>query len=756
MSSPVLSSQSLSSESFATSEAVSPDAPPVVIESAEVESPPVAASVLAASSAPQLDLAVISPYARDSIRRFVAASAGSALVLVLLWYAAGNPRTEDADERYFLGALAAGALAYFVRFSRKLDHALPGVGVLGLAVMVWGLLTVERRPELANQLWHGFGGSVTLVALVLLPLVGLLLRPTATIARPVRWAAYGLLGVVALVGALSFIQLRNSLSQPEVHSAYIFNELYAAAAGHYPYRDFIPQYQTLYSYLFLPLIALLGPEQALNPMLMVFSLLSLTTVGLGVLAGVLATRGLNRVLAPLVILPFVFITQGPERVLWAGSVSALHSAFPVRMLLPTLIGVLLALLPALGAQKWHPFRQLLPLGVLVGLGAFHQIDFGLAATVAVVTVIAISEPLVRWPLALGRFAASFAGGFLLVPALHWLAERPLDAAKIGWFVRQFGGGFGSEPMMLPGPVLVVLPLLVGATVTCLGALRAQRATLQAGGWEQLRLLAQLHVTAPGAARDAASAERELLAVQRAALVGSYFGIFAIAAFPYYLNRSYASGQLQILLLPLGISLCACAQIISRSPEWRQQRASAKTLLLPLLPRFALCVPIASLLLLPSPRHEWARLTSDKPENSWPGEKTKSVVATGAAWKRLGSYDTVGYWGNDGNYIELMTGMHNFTRFNSPRDGVMSTQAAKELCAGISSPGLRGLVLGEGAANPSRCRSGTWSLNEAKNGIVVAVKQRESEPVQSTAAALTPQKPPEPAPASPPPAPAAAQ
>ncbi|MEY2929386.1 MAG: hypothetical protein RL033_135, partial [Pseudomonadota bacterium] len=274
----------------------------------------------------------------------------------------------------------------------------------------------------------------------------------------------------------------------------------------------------------------------------------------------------------------------------------------------------------------------------------------------------------------------------------------------------------------------------------------------------LSLLARLRGAAPGTAGDARaddSAASELLAVQRAALIGSYFGVFAIAAFPYYLNRSYASGQLQILLLPLGISLCACAQIISRSPEWQQQRASAKTLVLPLLPRFALCVPIASLLLLPSPRHEWARLSSDKPENSWPGEKTQSVVSTGEAWKRLGTYDTVGYWGNDGNYIELMTGMHNLTRFNSPLDGSMSAPAAKELCAGISSPGLRGLLLGERAPNPSMCRGGSWSLTKAKNGIVVAVKQRETEPVQSTAAALTPQKPAEPAPVSPPPAPAAA-
>ena len=73
------------------------------------------------------------------------------------------------------------------------------------------------------------------------------------------------------------------------------------------------------------------PTSALNPVLLVFSLLSIATVGLGVLAGILATRGLNRVLAPLLILPLVFLTQGPGRVQWGGSISALSqcsSALP--------------------------------------------------------------------------------------------------------------------------------------------------------------------------------------------------------------------------------------------------------------------------------------------------------------------------------------------------------------------------------------------------------------------------------------------
>jgi hypothetical protein len=657
------------------------------------------------------------PYPKDSLSRFVFGSAATVIVLYLLWYGLKNPLTEGVDKVYFLAALVVGALAFVLRFPERAERALSVTGLTGFAIMVWGLLTVEHL-SMVNTLWLGFGRTVTIATLVLIPLAGYVLRPSAAIARPYRLAGYALLVAVGLVGALSFIQTRTSLMQPN-HSAYVFNEVYAAAAGHYPYTDFVPQYQTLFTYLFLPVISLLGPEQALNPVLVVFSALSLVTVGLGVLAGLMATRGLNRLLAPLVILPLVFITQGPGRLQWGGSISALHSAFPVRMLMPTLIGVVIALLPALGVQRWHPYRHALPLGVLIGLSCFHQVDFGLAAAVSVGALLLITEVPARLLRSLASYCGSVAAGFLAVPLLHWLAEKPLDAGKIGWFVRQFGGGFGSEPMQIPGPVLVVLPLLVGATVTCLAALRAQRAALRSGSWVELGLLNSLRPEPVADSLRPPAPDHALVSVQRAALLGSYFGVFAIAAFPYYLNRSYASGQLQILFLPLGVALCACAQIIAASPEWIERARSAKTLLF----RFALAVPVASMVLLPSPRHELTRLGGEHSETHWPSEKTASVLAIGDAWKRLGSYETVGYWGNDGNYIQSMIGVRNVTRFNSPLDGSMSPAARKELCAGIDK--LQTLILGELAPNPAICNS-KWTFKKSKLGVVVAIRQREGD------------------------------
>jgi len=65
---------------------------------------------------------------KDSLNRFVVATAGSAVALCLLWFSLSNPRTETIDKIYFASALLIGALALLVRFPKQQDS---GVTVLG-------------------------------------------------------------------------------------------------------------------------------------------------------------------------------------------------------------------------------------------------------------------------------------------------------------------------------------------------------------------------------------------------------------------------------------------------------------------------------------------------------------------------------------------------------------------------------------------------------------------------------------------------
>jgi hypothetical protein len=639
----------------------------------------------------------------DSLNRFVVATAGAAIALWALWFGLSNPLTETADRVYFLSTLAVGGLALWIKFPARTNTVVTALGLAGLVVLVWGLRAVEHLKYL-NEIWLGFRLRVAIASILLLPVIGFLLRRDLVASRLGRLLAGAVLVSVACVGALSFVQTRDSLGQ-KLEASYFFNELYSVSAGHHPYTDFIPQYQTLYSYLFYPLIQLLGADRALNPMLYVLSALGIGTIALGVTAGLRATRGLSWVAAPLLILPLVFLTQGPGRTQWAGSIAVLHSAFPVRMLLPTLIGVIITFMPLPGSERWQLRKHGLALGALSGLSCYHQLDFGLAAAFALGAVVLVAAPL-RAALRVGAWLLlGAAGGFLTVPVLQGLSGVPVQLNKLGWFLRQFGSGFGAEPMQIPGPVLVVLPLLVGATITCVATLKALRANPDEA--------APVDDSAP-AISETRSSRFQLC---HAALVGSYFGVFAIAAFPYYLNRSFASGQLQITLMPLGIVLAATARVVIGCTDWTEEFRSARSLVF----RLALAIPVASLLLMPSPAHELARLSNESVNTAWPHGKTTSIVALGEAWKKLGSSDAVGYWGSDGNYIESMTGLRNLTRFNSPTDGDMSAAALNELCSGIASPNIRALVLGERAINPSVCQS-KWRLGKSKTGIHLALRQ----------------------------------
>lgn len=49
------------------------------------------------------------------------------------------------------------------------------------------------------------------------------------------------------------------------------------------------------------------------------------------------------------------------------------------------------------------------------------------------------------------------------------------------------------------------------------------------------------------------------------LIGFTFGLWSLFGFTYYLNRSYASGQMQVLFLPLAISLAAFVGILMKEP-----------------------------------------------------------------------------------------------------------------------------------------------------------------------------------------------
>jgi hypothetical protein len=124
--------------------------------------------------------------------------------------------------------------------------------LFAIAAIVLGVGGIEMHDPingvvLSNRLWLGFGPFV-LVLLVLVAFVAWQIWQWKNINR--LWKTLLLLFSLVSVSlaSLSFWQDSESIIDPD-HSEYVLNEVMAIRAGNWPFENFIPQYQTVYTFI---------------------------------------------------------------------------------------------------------------------------------------------------------------------------------------------------------------------------------------------------------------------------------------------------------------------------------------------------------------------------------------------------------------------------------------------------------------------------------------------------------------------------
>ena len=151
----------------------------------------------------------------------------------------------------------------------------------------------------------------------------------------------------------------------------------------------------------------------------------------------------------------------------------------------------------------------------------------------------------------------------------------------------------------------------------------------------------------------------------------------VGGFVYYLNRSYTSGQLQVLLMPCGV----CASHSCRSRARRScascsiepgpacaDRGGCRSLSCPA----ALIVSLgfASMLQSPNPVRVFKDLT-DPPAGYGFAPRVTSLSTIHAVEAYVGTQGgSLGYFGNNGNYIHLVTGLPDLLLYDDP--GMLTT------------------------------------------------------------------------------------
>jgi hypothetical protein len=377
--------------------------------------------------------------------------------------------------------------------------------------------------------------------------------------------------------------------------------------------------------------------------------MSAATIIALVIAVWIVYRALNKKsisLAVLLVLPFTSLAPFPGRESFIGSIYSSPTQIPVRILLGMMIGYLFINYLTDRKSSWQ-FRIAF---TLAGLNLWLNTDFGLAIVISLTVLFIIEIKTLR-----EYFVNSvyFLVGFILYPVSITLLGKDLNWSYFATFVRNFSAGFGSEPIQTPGPVLVILPLIIALFFASTTPL-------------VLELFKKYTV------------EPEY---RRALITASFFSCWSLIGFAYYLNRSYASGQMQILFLPLSVASASYFYYLFPKVEsipWGvkdffRKRIWAKSNLRYQIPNLSLAIlmalPIATIVAFPNPQIELKRLTNAPIGNKWPN------MALDDAMKRYQQIadsnpiiiEDLAYFGNAGNYFEYETGVKSANILNSPID-----------------------------------------------------------------------------------------
>lgn len=373
--------------------------------------------------------------------------------------------------------------------------------------------------------------------------------------------------VVALGGALylpSLIQTPHGMYD-SMHAARSLDELLGPVAGNLPLSDYIPQYGGMLGLPLVPLRPLVADHVQWAVMAYV-SLLSVVTVGALVVAAALMLPRGRRALAPLLVVPVLLMKPSEPDLLLPAGVQRLFQSIPERSLLPVLLGVALLLAVARprsrGRWAW--------VGAIAGIGALHNVESGLPATVAAVLTLVATRT--GWR-AFAAASAAWVGVAVGYVVLVLAAGGPFRPEYLVAFSLEFANGFAQLPMPPYGNYVLVLFVLVASVASALPVLWRGRG-----------------------------------APSTAAVGGLYFGCWGLLMFPYYVGRSSSLGQLQFFLIPASVAavwllVAAAAAVHDRTPSPRL----AYAVLLGALPA---AVFTTAVIKAPTPEMNYKRLVGD--------------------------------------------------------------------------------------------------------------------------------------------------
>ena len=590
----------------------------------------------------------------------------------VIWILGGvSVRNESSDKFTYLVAGLSAAITLLISLRFKANDFLQTIFTLVTWVSVFiGIIAIEHF-NMSKEHTMGFGWKVALLTVALLPVFYFWFKhpEKMTKLKLIFWVP-----AIFIIFCVSIAWWQTSKTLIEVnHSTYVINELLGPAAGQIPYQDFIPQYVYLLAWVIEPAISALGAVNGVAFIVLILNLFAYLSIIIMIY--------LSRRAAPTISLPVILVaalsfctpTAGWDRSSYIGPATTLLSGPAIRIFGGMLVGLLTVHIAQNLLLNKVQLPKLFLLGMLNSLIIWNNLDFGIASTVASTLLIILSGILAKKGFGISGFLPVITQlfGQLLAHALvlGYLASREAipNWSLFGWFMRQFGSGFGSVLIEMPGPVNIIFPLIMGS------------ATL--GIFCVIKL---------GSSENPISDSRKLVQI-RSSVTAAYFGMFCGFALPYYVNRSYHAGQMSILYIPLAVALIASCSLMMTSQKTFRISDLKNT-----FPALILAFMVATSLLIPNPSIELKRLEKNNAYGDFPAPPLAEAIGKVS---QANTYATslsksITYYGEAANYIKILTGMESSNIYNIPLDMYQNDAAVRLNCKVLLEKGGDFLLMSE--------------------------------------------------------------
>jgi len=404
-------------------------------------------------------------------------------------------------------------------------------------------------------------------------------------------------------------------------------------------------------------------------------------------------------IAVAIVIPLTSITAGWGRTSFVGPPTTLLSGPAIRVFCGMILGC--CLLRVVNLKNSESIKtsiaKIIILGVMAGLVSLVNFDFGLAAALALfLTIILLSSSKVEIIKASLAYGMAFVSTWALVIGILVGTGNSPKSNLFAWFIRQFGGGFGSVTISYPGPVMFALPtiftIMIYSLVTTWKYLRSERN------------------------------EDENFNLKISTLT-FYFSAWCFFSTPYYLNRSYHSGQMSTLYLPLSVAITGVFALYIRNNGFTLKNFHS------FVPALVIALSVGSIWISPNPSIEIKRIQGNSPDGNLPRAEISQLIKSQEGIKiEMKKFGEFAYFGEEGNIVEASTSIKSANIFNNPLDMFQSQNSIDLSCKHLNDLNYKYLLLsttatGAFAWNDGSLCEGTYFRTNKIGSLEVATKKK---------------------------------